>query len=231
MVFLLVADSAPLGIGDDVLHAGNRKPLADAGALVDPLVLAGGEGDAFHHLAQELGHHQLVAVALAPGFLCSDGHAFIDGRRIMSANFRADAVFQRSDDLAAGRVVLGIGGEHQSDIQRQADRIALNLHVAFLHDVEQPDLDLAGEIGQLVDGEDAAISARQQPVVDRQFVRELVPAARSLDGIDIADQVGDGHIRRGQLFHVAVLGREVDDGCLVAAVLRSASRQRQQMGA
>jgi hypothetical protein len=43
---------------------------------------------------------------------------------------------------------------------RQTHGITLNLHVAFLHDVEECDLNLAGEIGQFVDGEDAAIRAR-----------------------------------------------------------------------
>jgi hypothetical protein len=56
----------------------------------------------------------------------------------------------------------------------QPHRIALNLYVAFLHDVEQPDLDLARQIGQFVDGEDAAIGARQQSVVDRQFIGNSV---------------------------------------------------------
>ena len=37
---------------------------------------------------------------------------------------------------------------------------------------------------------------------------ELVPAARGLDGIDVADQVGDGHVRRGQLLHVAMLAAQ-----------------------
>ncbi len=89
-----------------------------------------------------------MTVALGPRLLRRDGDAFLDGRRIMRTNLRADAVLQRRNDFAARRVVLWIGGENQRDIQPQAHRVALNLHVAFLHDVEQSDLDLAGEIRQ-----------------------------------------------------------------------------------
>ena len=127
--------------------------------------------------------------------------------RVVRANFAADAVLERRDDFAARRVIFRVGGEHQHQVERQPHRIALNLHVAFLHDVEQAHLDLAGQVGQFVDGEDAAVGARQQAVVDGQLVGNIVAAARRLDGIDIADHVGDGHVGRGQLFHVAVLAR------------------------
>ena len=40
---------------------------------------------------------------------------------------------------------------------------------------------------------------------------KFMSAARRLDGIDVADQVGNGDIRRRQLFHVALLGREIGD--------------------
>ena len=96
--------------------------------------------------------------------------------RIVRADLAADAVLQRRDDLAARRVVFRVRGEDQHQVERQAHRIALNLHVAFLHDVEQADLDLAGQIGQFVDGEDAAIGARQQAVVDGQLVGDVLAA-------------------------------------------------------
>jgi hypothetical protein len=44
--------------------------------------------------------------------------------------------------------------------------------------------------------------------VHGELARQFVPAARRLDGIDIADQVRDGDIGRGQLFDVAMLGRQ-----------------------
>ena len=127
---------------------------------------------------------------------------------IVRADFRADAILERRDDLAARGVVLGIGREDHQEIQRQPNRVALDLHVAFLKDVEQSDLDLAGEVGQLVDGKDAAISPRQQAVVHRQLVGEIEAGLRRLDRIDVADHVGDGHVGRRQLFDEARLARQ-----------------------
>ena len=144
----------------------------------------------------------------------------------MGANFRADAVFERSDDFAAGGVVLGIGAEDEGDIEREADGIALNLHVAFLHDVEERHLDFAGEVGQLVDGEDAAIGAWEQAVMHGEFAGEVLAAARGLDGIEIADEVGNGDIGRGELFDVALVAVEPCDG---VSSPRSAMRSRQRL--
>ena len=44
---------------------------------------------------------------------------------------------------------------------------------------------------------------RQQPVVHRCLVCEVEPGPGSLDGIQIADHVRDGHIRRCELLYVA----------------------------
>ena len=77
----------------------------------------------------------------------------------MRANFRAEAVLERSDNFAASGVILGIGGEDQQDIERKAQRVTFNLNVAFLHDVEQSDLDFTGEVGKFVDGKNTAIGA------------------------------------------------------------------------
>ena len=38
--------------------------------------------------------------------------------------------------FAARGVILGIGGENEKHIEREAERVALNLNIAFLHDVE-----------------------------------------------------------------------------------------------
>ena len=120
--------------------------------------------------------------------------------RIVRHDLGADSIFQRRDDLAARRVVFRVCRKHQHHVQRQTHRITLNLHVAFLHDVEEADLDLAGEIGQLIDRKDAAIGAWQQAVVNRQFVAQQMSAFRGFDRIDVADDVGDRHVRRGQFF-------------------------------
>ena len=126
----------------------------------------------------------------------------------MRADFRTDAVLERRDDLAARRVVFRVGGKDQHHVEPQADRVALNLDVAFLQDVEEADLDFAGEVGQFVDGEDAAIGPRQQPVVHRQFVGEVESRLRRLDRVDVAHHVGDRHVRGRELLDVAVLARE-----------------------
>ena len=134
----------------------------------------------------------------------------------MGADLGADAVLERRDDLAAGGVVLRVGGEDHHHVQRQAHREAFDLDVAFLEDVEQADLHLAGQVGQLVDGEEAAVGARQQAEVHRQLRAELQPRLGGLDRVDVADEVGDGHVGRGQLLDVAGLARPPFDRQVVA---------------
>ncbi len=152
-----------------------------------------------------------------PGLLLGDGDGFVDGLGVVGADLGADAIFQRSDDLAAGGVVLGVGGEDDGDVELEADGVALNLDVAFLHDVEERDLDLAGEVGNLVDGEDAAVGAGKEAVVHGELGAELLAGARGLDGVDVADEVGYGDVRGGELFNVAILGGHPGDGGVVAA--------------
>ncbi len=213
-----MANRAPLGVGNYVFHARNRKPLAHARTLVDFLVLASGEGDALDHLLHILRNVQLVAIAPGPRLLRSNRDAFVERSGIVRANLRTNAIFQRRDDLSTRRIVLRIGAEYKGDIKGQAHRISLNLHIAFLHDVEQTHLNLAGEIGQLIDGKNASIGARQQPVVHRQFAAEFMPAACSFNGIDIADQIRNRDIGSRQLFYVPILGSEISDGRAVAVL-------------
>ena len=135
--------------------------------------------------------------------------------RVVRANLGAEAVLERRDDAPAIGVVLRVGAGHDEDIQRQANLVAANLHVALFHDVEQADLDALGEVGQLVDAEDAAIGARHQAVVDGQLVGEVAPLG-DLDRVHLADQVGDGDVRRGQLLAVAPVARDPVDRRVVA---------------
>ena len=67
-------------------------------------------------------------------------------------------------------VVLRVGRGDDEQVERQADREAADLDVALLEDVEQADLDPLGEVGQLVDRDDAAVGARDEAVVERQLV-------------------------------------------------------------
>ena len=76
----------------------------------------------------------------------------------MRADLRAEAVLERRDDAPAVGVVLGVGAGHHEEVERQPDLVAADLDVALLHDVEEADLDALGQVGQLVDREDAAIA-------------------------------------------------------------------------
>src|SRR5581483_8542072 len=164
--------------------------------LVDPLIIAGLESDLLDRFANEIWNQQALfqTIARSPGFLFRDLDAERNLFGIMRSDFGSDAIFQRRDDLAARRVVFRVRRKYQHYVERQSHRIALNLHVAFLHDVEEANLDFAGEIGQLVDREDTAIRARQKAVVNREFVAEQMPALSRLDRIDVADDVGNGHV-------------------------------------
>src|ERR1700682_5445597 len=134
----------------------------------------------------------------------------------MRANLRANAVLKRSDDFAARGIVLRIRGKHEKNIQWQTQRVALNLDIAFLHDVEQPDLNFAREVRQFVDSKDAAIRARKQPVMNGQLVREITPTASRANGIDVADDVSNGHIGSRQLLDKALVARHPGNRCVVA---------------
>ncbi len=126
----------------------------------------------------------------------------------MRADLGTNPVLEGRDDLAARRVVLRIGGEDEHDVQLEADRIALYLDVALLQDVEQAHLNLAGQVRQLVDGEDAAVRPREQSVVHGQLVAKVQAPLRRLDRIDVAHHVRDRHVRRRELLDEAGVPRE-----------------------
>src|SRR6266436_5212077 len=215
--FFAGAGGAMLSAADEAFHRGDRETLANPGTAVHTFVFACLEGNFLDDLAQVLRDFDLFAgVAGNPGFLGGDGHAFFNGGRVMRANFGADAVFERRNDFAAGGVVLGIGGEDEEHVERKAERIALNLDVAFLHDVEEADLNFSGEIGEFVDGKDAAIGAREKAVVNGKFVGKIASTARGADGIDVADDVGHGDIGRGEFFDETIFARHPGDRRVVA---------------
>ncbi len=188
------------------------------------------ERDLFDHFPQiHRDRHVEAARPLRPGFLRRDGHAVVARAGIVGPDFRPDAILERCDDLAARRVVLGVRGEHQHDVQLQPERIPLDLNIALLQDVEQSHLNLASQIGQLVDREDAPVRPWQQSVVHRQFVGEIEARLGRLDGIDVAQHVGDGHVGRCELLDVSRLARHPGDRHVVpvardALPARSADR-------
>ena len=137
--------------------------------------------------------------------------------RVVRADLRAEAVLERRDDAAAVRVVLGVGRRDEHDVEREADLVAADLDVALLEHVEQTDLDALGEVGELVDREDAAVGARHEPVVDGELVGE-VAALGHLDRVDLADEVGDRGVGRGELLAEAAVAVHPLDRRLVAAL-------------
>ena len=94
--------------------------------------------------------------------------------------------------------------------------VAFDLDVAFLKDVEEADLNLSRQVRQLVDREDAPVRPRQQAVVHRRLIGELQAGPRRLDWIEIADHVGDRHVRGCQLLDVAGIPSQPADGEAVA---------------
>ena len=162
--------------------------------------------------------------------LLHDGDLVLDGPRVVRADLRAEAVLERRDDAAAVGVVLRVGAGDHVEVERQPDLVAADLDVALLHDVEQADLDALGQVGQLVDAEDAAVGARDQAVVDRQLVGE-VAALGHLDRVDLADEVGDGDVRRGQLLAVAAVAARSSRSRRRRPPRPPAARQAWQIGA
>ncbi|MCG3120720.1 MAG: hypothetical protein ALAOOOJD_03548 [bacterium] len=123
-------------------------------------------------------------------------------------NLRADTVLQRRDDVAPIGVIFRVRGVYDHHVERNADRETTNLNVFFLHDVEEADLDARLQIRQFVDRKNAAIGARNDAEMNDALVGIMQALRRGFDWIDIADQIGDRHIRRRQLFAVALLAAD-----------------------
>lgn len=124
--------------------------------------------------------------------------------QIMSADLGAEPVLQRSDDPAPVGVVLRVGGGDQEHVQGQPQRIAADLDVSLFQHVEQRDLDALGQVGQLVQPEDATVGPRHQSVVHGLRVAEGT-ALSDLDRVHVADQVADAGVRRSELLGVTVI--------------------------
>ena len=128
----------------------------------------------------------------------------------MRPHLRPEPVLQRRDDPAAVRVVVGVRRRHEQEVEREPDPVAADLDVALLEDVEQGDLDAFGQVGELVDRDDAPVGPRDHPVVDRELVGQ-VPALGHPDRVDVPDQVGHARVRRRELLRVPVLATDPAD--------------------
>ena len=152
-----------------------------------------------------------------------------DVERVVRADLGAEAVLERRDDPAAVRVVLRVRRRDEHHVERQPDLVAADLDVALFEHVEQTDLDALGEVGQLVDREDAAVGARDEAVVDRELVRE-VAALGDLDRVDLADEVGDRRVRRRELLAEAAVAVHPLDRRVVAVLGDEDARVRARPG-
>ena len=152
-----------------------------------------------------------------------DARLGLDVERVVRADLAAEAVLQRRDDAATVRVVLGVGRRDEHEIERQPDLVAAHLHVALLEHVEQADLDALGEVGQLVDGEDAPVRAGDEAVVQRQLVGQVATLGH-LDGVDLADEIGDRGVGGRELLAEAIVAVHPVDGRVVAALADEVAR-------
>ena len=202
-VLLAVAERAACGVGDHHLVVRDGEPHRHAGPLVDVGARPGQVGQRGDDLGHVVGHRDANALGLERHRLRQrDRHLGVDLERVVGADLRPEAVLQRGDDPTAVRVVLRVGRREEDQVEREADLVAAHLDVALLQHVEETDLDALGEVGQLVDGEDAAVRARDEAVVEGELVGQ-VAALGHLDRVDLTDQVGDGRVRGGELLAVA----------------------------
>src|SRR5262245_27507624 len=204
-----------LRIADHVFETRNWQALAHAGSFVNSLVPTGLESYSFNNLLYELGDQDPNRIALNPCFLLGYGNAVIEVHGIVGFDLGSDSIFERSNDLAAGSVILWICREHNNDIERQPHRIALNLNVALLHDIEQADLNLAGEIRQLVNSENSSIRSGKQTVVHTEFAANRMTALRGLNWVDVADDIGNRDVRRRKLFDISLVPTAILNKCAI----------------
>jgi hypothetical protein len=153
--------------------------------------------------------------------LADDGDLVVELGRVVRADLGAEAVLERRDDAAAVGVVLRVGGGDDQHVEVEAHHVAPDLDVALLHHVEHRDLDALGEVGQLVDGDDAAVAARDEPVVDRLGVAQEASLG-DLHRVDVTDQVGDRGVGGGELLGVPLAAVHPGDRQRVAVGLDEA---------
>ncbi len=208
------------GRGGDGFGRGDREPRRHPGALIDRVGLTQVAGEAGDHLHQVVGHLRAQVRLLQ-----DDADLGVELQRVVRADLGAEPVLERGDDAAAVGVVLGVGaGDHQH-VKGETQRVSADLDVALLHHVEHRHLDALGEVGQFVDGDDAAVRARDQPVGDGFGVPEAA-ALGDLDRVDVADQVGHAGVRRGELLGVALAAVSPLDGEVVTVGGGAADRLR-----
>ena len=196
----------------DRLRRRDREPRRHTRTLVDRRRLTQVAGEAREDLQQVLRH-----LGRELRLLADDADLGVQLQRVVGADLRAEAVLQRGDDPPAVGVVLGVGAGDDHHVERQPQRVAAHLDVALLHHVEHRHLDALGEVGQLVDRDDAAVRPRDEPEGDGLGVAEAA-ALGHLDRVDVADQVGHAGVGGGQLLEVALAAVPPLDGQILAGL-------------
>src|SRR5579875_2171407 len=194
----------------DGFRAGHRKTRRYSGALIDGTGFPNKPGEARDDFekVQRYGGDQVS--------LLDDEVDFVaQSKRVMGANLRAEAVLERCNDATAVGVIFGIRAGDEKNVQRQPEGIPAYLDVSLFENIEQSDLDPLGEIGQFIDGENAAVEPRHQTVVHGFRVTERASFG-DLDGIDVADEVADTGVRCRQFLAVPLVAVLPDNRQLVA---------------
>jgi hypothetical protein len=104
-------------------------------------------------------------------------------------------------------------------VERQADLVAADLHVALFEHVEESHLDARGEVGQLVDREDAAVGARHETIMYRFLIGKITPFGH-FDRIDFTHQIGNGNIGGCQFFAVSGIAIDPLNRRVIAQLLK-----------
>lgn len=93
--------------------------------------------------------------------------------------------------------------------------MAFDLDVPLLHDIEQGDLDLGGEIGELVDRKNPSVGPGEEAKVNGQRTAKVEAGPGRPDGVDITDQISHRHVRSRKFLYVASIARDKGDGGII----------------
>ena len=91
----------------------------------------------------------------------------------MRQNLALYPVLERGDDRSSVGVVLGVGCEHELNVQGQPHLETPNLNVPFLKNVEERDLNARLQIRQFIDRKNAAVTARNKAKMKAPLRRNL----------------------------------------------------------
>ena len=181
------------------LGAGDGEPGRDPRPLVDRGGGTQRPGEPGEDLDERVGDGRDEV-----GLLPDHGDLVVELARVVGADLGAEPVLQGGDDPAAVRVVLGVGAGDDEDVEGEPQHVAADLDVPLLHDVEHRDLDALGQVRQLVDRDDAAVAARDEPEVDRLRVTQSA-ALGDPHRVDVTDEVGHARVGGRELLGVPLL--------------------------